>query len=440
MKVAIVGGGPAGMMAAIKASSDNQNEVFLFEKNEKLGKKLFITGKGRCNVTNACDTFLFKNYIMRNQKFLMSSLSKFSNKDLMKFLEMNNCPIKIERGLRVFPKSDKSFAVTDCFKKVMKENGVKILLNSEVIDIICAENTKAPKDIKKEKRASYTVKAIQYKDLKNNKISKIEIDKIIVSTGGISYKSTGSTGDGYKFAEKFDIKINDLLPVLVPMGVNGDFTELNGLLLKNIKAKFFSSDKLLYESFGDIEFYKYGITGPIILSASSYLFDKDNLLIKNINENEFNLKDKLKLSIDLKPALSHKQLDERLIREIEKLKGSDNVDLLLIKLLPKKMVSFFRKNIFKDENFTISKVDKTYRKKILELLKNFEIEIVSSRGFNEAIVTRGGVNCDELNPKNMESKKVRGLYFAGEVVDVDCLTGGFNITVATSMGYVAGSD
>ena len=437
MRVAIIGGGPAGMMASVRTSENKGNEVFLFEKNEKLGKKLFITGKGRCNVTNACDTFLLKNYIMRNQKFLLSSLSKFSNKDLIKFLEINNCKIKVERGLRVFPKSDKSFSITDCFKRVMRENGVSVFLDSEVIDIICDKDNDTSRDNKKR---SHIVKEIQFKNLRNNKISKIEVDRVIVATGGISYKSTGSTGDGYKFAKKFGIKICDQVPVLVPMGVSGDFSLLNGLLLKNIKAKFFINNRLLYESLGDVEFYKFGITGPIILSASSHLFDENNLIINDINSDEFFLKNKILLSIDLKPALLSKQLDDRLIREIEKLKGNDLVDLLLIKLLPRQLVAFFKKIIFEDENFTINKMNKVYRKKILNLLKNFEIEIVSGRGFNEAIVTRGGVDCDELNPKTMESKKVKGLYFAGEVVDVDCLTGGFNITAATSMGYVAGSD
>ena len=449
MKIVIIGGGPAGMMAAVAASKNNKNQVYLFEKNEKLGKKIFITGKGRCNATNACDIFELKKHIITNEKFMYSSLNNFDNKSFMKFLEDNGCKIKIERGLRVFPSSDKAYAVTDCFKRVLKEQGVIVKLDTEVVELVSEENGN---------------NKIKIKNLKTGKIELFDFDKIIITTGGLAYPSTGSTGDGYEFAKSLGMNVNEPIPTLVPIEIENRNPKLDGLLLKNVGLKIYNYEnkKLLREDFGDIEFYRNGITGPMVISASSYLIKQSDVVINDgQNENidksskfyypmNYELKNKLVFDIDLKAALSEKQLDDRIIREIEKMDGKNTIIDLLSKLLPMQMIDPFLDMLNKkitenkiqlekiDNKFLAQKINKNIRKNIVELLKSYKLIATGIRGFNEAIITRGGVDCKMINPKTMQSKKYDNIYFAGEVLDIDCLTGGFNITIAVSTGWTAG--
>lgn len=471
MKIVIIGGGPAGMMAAVAASKNNKNQVYLFEKNEKLGKKIFITGKGRCNATNACDIFELKKHIITNEKFMYSSLNNFDNKTFMKFLEDNGCKIKIERGLRVFPSSDKAYAVTDCFKRVLKEQGVIVKLDTEVVELVSEVN--GNNEVVSEGSASvrpYTdsvrpyYNKIKIKNLKTGKIELFNFDKIIITTGGLAYPSTGSTGDGYEFAKSLGINVNVLIPTLVPIEIENRNPKLDGLLLKNVGLKIYNYEnkKLLREDFGDIEFYRNGITGPMVISASSYLIKQSDVVINDgQNENidksskfyypmNYELKNKLIFDIDLKAALSEKQLDDRIIREIEKMDGKNTIIDLLSKLLPMQMIDPFLDMLNKkntenkiqldkiDNKFIAQKINKNIRKNIVELLKSYKLIATGIRGFNEAIITRGGVDCKMVNPKTMQSKKYDNIYFAGEVLDIDCLTGGFNITIAVSTGWTAG--
>lgn len=478
MKIVIIGGGPAGMMAAVAASKNNKNQVYLFEKNEKLGKKIFITGKGRCNATNACDIFELKKHIITNEKFMYSSLNNFDNKSFMKFLEDNGCKIKIERGLRVFPSSDKAYAVTDCFKRVLKEQGVIVKLDTEVVELVCEENGNS--EVVSEGSASvrpygdsvrYYIDSvcpyynkIKIKNLKTGKIELFDFDKIIITTGGLAYPSTGSTGDGYEFAKSLGMNVNEPIPTLVPIEIENRNPKLDGLLLKNVGLKIYNYEnkKLLREDFGDIEFYRNGITGPMVISASSYLIKQSDVVINDgQNENidksskfyylmNYELKNKLIFDIDLKAALSEKQLDDRIIREIEKMDGKNTIIDLFSKLLPMQMIDPFLDMLNKkitdnkiqlekiDNKFIAQKINKNIRKSIVELLKSYKLIATGIRGFNEAIITRGGVDCKMINPKTMQSKKYDNIYFAGEVLDIDCLTGGFNITIAVSTGWTAG--
>ena len=448
MVIVIIGGGPAGMLAAIAASKsyiDNMekvkepSQIILLEKNEKLGKKLFITGKGRCNVTNDCDRDEFFKNIVRNPKFLYSAYSEFSNKDLENFIEENACPIKIERGNRVFPLSDKSYDIIDAFKHALKETGVKVKLNTEVESIKSANN--------KELNLCDNGKKIQSQGSKEDNNSSqarfiittkakeiILADRVIIATGGRSYQSTGSTGDGYKFAKSFDIGVVNQEPSLVPFNVKelNDCKDMQGLTLKNIGIRIFNINnpkKVIYDDFGELLFTHFGVSGPVILSASCYV-GGDNIL-----------------SIDLKPALSEEQLDARLLREFEDNKNK-KLKSVIETLLPSSMVDVFlrRLNALNEDDaiansvsdLKIANVSKLLRRSIISLLKDFRFTITSKRGFDEAIITRGGVDVKEINPKTMESKKIKGLYFAGEVIDIDAMTGGFNIQIASSTGYLAG--
>lgn len=464
MKVVIVGGGPAGMLAAISASKSNINnlekvdepsQVILLEKNEKLGKKLFISGKGRCNLTNNCDREEFFKKIVRNPKFFYSAFSEFSNEDLQKLIEDNGCKLKVERGNRVFPVSDKSYDVIDALKKALKVAGVKVKLNTEVKSIkstntdeifncrgecLQSPNRRGepcePETCRGELRepASFTITT--------SSNEKITADKVIIATGGLSYPSTGSTGDGYKLAKKFSINVIDQQPSLVPLNIKevDECKNMQGLTLKNIAIKIFDADKpkkVIYEDFGELLFTHFGVSGPVILSASCYLDDAKNKII----------------SVDLKPALSDEQLDARLIREFEDNKNK-KLKSVIESLLPSSMIDVFidRLKIFlsssKDANkeysnislsdIKVTDVDKEVRKSIAKLLKDFRFTIASKRGYEEAVVTSGGIDVKEINPKTMESKKVKGLYFAGEVIDIDAMTGGFNIQLACSTGFVAG--
>ena len=411
MNIVIIGGGPAGMLAAIAASKSNKNKVLILEKNEKLCKKMFITGKGRCNLTNNCEYDDFFKNIVTNSKFLYSAFSEFDNIDFKKLIEDNGCKLKVERGNRVFPVSDKSYDVIDALKKAIKRNNINVFLNTEVLKVNELNDSKKFELI-----------------IKNNK--SIIADKVIVATGGMSYKSTGSTGDGYKFAKDFDIKVTNLTPSLVPFNVKelDDCKTMQGLTLKNIAIRVIdSNDKIIYKDFGELLFTHFGVSGPTILSASSF-----------VESGVYTL------SIDLKPSLNEKQLDQRLIREFEN--NNKILKNVLSSLLPNSMIGVFihrLQKLLNDDNvgeMCVSDLNKDLRKVVCNILKDFRFILTSKRGFEEAIITKGGIDVKEINPKTMESKKINGLYFAGEVIDIDALTGGFNIQIAATTGYVAGEN
>ena len=404
--VVITGGGPAGMMAAIIAARQGF-KVTLVEKNEKLGKKLFITGKGRCNITNAGDTEDLFNSIVTNRKFMFSSFNGFSNYDTLGFFDELGLHIKIERGNRVFPESDHSSDVIGALNRELKRLSVDVRLNTEVKDII----------VNGGKATGVVVKC-------SGKESTIQADNVIVATGGNSYQSTGSTGDGYRFARKLGHSVTPILPALVPFNVAEDWeSDLQGLSLKNVSIVVLDGKQEIYSDFGEMLFTHFGVSGPLILSASSFA-------ARRIKEHP------LQLVIDLKPALSQEQLDERILRDFdeEKNKAFKNS---LDKLLPKKMIPVIVRLSDIDGNKKVNEITKQERQKLVSLIKGLELTITGLRGFNEAIITQGGINVREINPTTMESKLVKNLHFAGEVLDVDALTGGFNLQIAWSTGYAA---
>ena len=377
------------------------------EKNEKLGKKLFITGKGRCNITNAGDSEDLFNSIVTNRKFMFSSFNGFSNYDTLGFFDELGLHIKIERGNRVFPESDHSSDVIGALNRELKRLSVDVRLNTEVKDII----------VNGGKATGVVVKC-------SGKESTIQADNVIVATGGNSYQSTGSTGDGYRFARKLGHSVTPIVPALVPFNVAEDWeSDLQGLSLKNVSIVVLDGKQEIYSDFGEMLFTHFGVSGPLILSASSFA-------ARRIKEHP------LKLVIDLKPALSQEQLDERILRDFdeEKNKAFKNS---LDKLLPKKMIPVIVRLSDIDGNKKVNEITKQERQKLVSLIKGLELTITGLRGFNEAIITQGGINVREINPTTMESKLVKNLYFAGEVLDVDALTGGFNLQIAWSTGYAA---
>lgn len=386
------------MMAAI-AAKKNGNDVTLLEKNEKLGKKLFITGKGRCNLTNASDINSHMNNLMSNPKFMYSAFNAFDSDDIISLIEDSGVKTKVERGNRVFPNSDKSSDVIKALKKQLDSLGVNVVLNYEV------------KDITKEN------------EFKIN--DEYTCDSLIIATGGLSYKSTGSTGDGYKWAKQFNHKTTKTYPSLVPFNINEDYCkELQGLSLKNVSLKLIKDSKTLYEDLGEMIFTHFGVSGPLVLSASSFVADK--------------MEDGYKISIDLKPALDEATLDKRILRDFDKYKNK-NFNNSLNDLLPKKLIPIIIRLSGIDEYKKVNEITKEERQRLVGLIKNLEFNIDSLRGYDEAIITKGGIDVKEINPKTMESKIVPGLYFVGEVLDLDSLTGGYNLQLAWSTGYVAGN-
>lgn len=413
MKVIVIGGGPAGMMAAI-TSAENGNEVILLEKMQTLGRKLLITGKGRCNITSSLDMQDFIKNTPGNGRFLYSCYQNYTNKDIIRFLKNQGLEVKEERGNRIFPVTDKSQDVLKSFTKRLKELNIEIRYNSKVEEILVNKENKV-----------LGVKV-------NN--NTLKADKIILATGGKSYPLTGSTGDGYKLAKEKGHTIVKIKPSLVPLETYNTemHKELQGLSLRNVQIKIidFENKKTIYEDFGEMLFTHFGISGPIILSSSAHL-----VRYKNIEEK---LKTKnIKLIIDLKPALTEEKLDQRILRDFEELKNK-NFKNSLDKLLPQKLISpiINLSNIKSDKK--VNEITKTERNRLAFLLKNFEIDIKSFRPIEEAIITSGGVSVKEINPKTMESKIVKDLYFAGEIIDVDSYTGGFNLQIAYSTGYTAG--
>ena len=405
-KVAVIGAGPAGMMADYYSAINNA-DVTVFEKNDKVGKKLFITGKGRCNITNSSDMENIFANIVTNKKFLYSALYSYTNDDVMNFFENEGLKLKVERGNRVFPLSDHSSDVINTLKKSLKNQGVKIEYNTDVNDLIVKDNE---------------VSGVVLSDG-----SKQNFDKVIIATGGISYPVTGSDGKGMKIIEKYGHTITDLRPALVPMNVLEEFAkDLQGLSLKNISVNFYEEGrkKPIYSEFGEMLFTHFGVSGPVILSASSTIGKK----LKNNN---------IILKIDLKPALNESQLDERILRDFSECINKDFRNAL-DKLIPKKLISVIIDYCKIDPYKKVNTISKEERQSLIKALKEFTMTITSLRGFNEAIITSGGIDVKEINPTTMESKIVKNLYIAGEMIDVDAYTGGYNLQIAWSTGKLAG--
>ena len=408
--VIVVGGGAAGMFAAI-AAAKNGHQVTLYEKNEKLGKKIFITGKGRCNITNAADMEELFDAVVTNSKFLYSSFYGYTNQNVIDFFEDAGVPVKIERGNRVFPISDHSSDVIRALEREMKKVSVKVCLNTEVKSVE-AEKGKFNKVVLKDTTTQTA-------------------DACIVATGGLSYRSTGSTGDGFRFAENVGHKVTQCFPSLVPMETKEPWIcELQGLSLRNVEAKILDGKKELYKDFGEMLFTHFGVSGPLIISASSYVGKK--FMDKNGQKKE------LTLEIDLKPALTEEQLDQRVLRDFEE-NHNRQFKNAITKLFPTKLIPVMLELGGIDPEKKVNSIEKEERKQFVYLIKHFRMTLTGLRDYPEAIITKGGVNVKEIDPGTMESKLVKGLYFAGEVLDLDALTGGFNLQIAWSTGYAAGN-
>lgn len=393
MRIGIIGGGPAGMMCAIKAGENH--EVVLFEKNEKLGKKLFITGKGRCNLTNYTDEKDFMKNLVRNPSFMFSSIYSFSPFTAYYYFEDLGLPLKVERGNRVFPASDKSSDVIKTYEKKLRQVGVDVRLNTEV------------KSIKKDG----DIFILNGKE---------KFDKVVIASGGISYKLTGSTGDGYKFGKEFGHKIIDPKPGLIGINLSNNF-DLAGLSLKNVELRVEKDKKVISKEFGEMLFTHRGISGPIVLTTSSK--------INRLNDFE--------LYLDLKPALSKEKLDSRILRDFED-NQNKNIENVMRNLLPRDLISYILDSAKIPGDKKINQITKEEREELVKTIKNFKLIFASLDDIDRAIVTSGGIDVKDIDPKTMESKLVKGLYFIGEVMDIDGLTGGFNIQIANSTGYSCG--
>lgn len=398
--VIIIGGGAAGCMAAATAASFG-HKVTLLEKNEKLGKKIYITGKGRCNFTNACDADTFFKNVVSNPKFLYSAYYSFPSESVIDFFENNGVVTKVERGNRAFPASDHASDIIRAFERKLKEEAVNVNLNTKVT----------------------SVKKIGDEFVVDTDKKTYKSDSVIICTGGFSYQTTGSTGDGYRFAKSFDMTVNAIRPALVPLNCKEEYLfRMQGLSLKNVELSIYKGTKKLYSDFGEMMFTHFGITGPLVLSASS--------IISKILET-----DQLTGYINLKPAIPVDEMDNRLLKEFKE-NNNKLLSSVLKKMLPGSMIDVFMELLGFDKQ--CNSITKEERDKIKDLFYKFPLTITSTRAYNEAIITQGGVSIKEINPSTMESKNVPGLYFAGEVLDLDAYTGGFNLQIAFSTGYLAG--
>lgn len=407
-KVLIIGGGAAGMMAGVFAAR-NHHEVHILEKNEKLGKKVFITGKGRCNVANACDTEELFPAVMSNPKFLYSGFYSFGPQDVMNFFEEAGVPLKVERGNRVFPQSDHSSDIIRVLERELKKAGAKVHLHTTVKEIV-------------KKPEAEKVTGVILEDG-----TFMEGDAVIVATGGFSYQSTGSTGDGYRFARELGLKVTDISPSLVPLKTKEDYIpKLQGLSLKNTGLTIKNGKKVLYEDFGEMMFTHFGVTGPMILSASAHIGAK---LAKAENG-------ELCAYLDLKPALTKEQLDARILREFETGQNKQFKNVIGV-LFPSSLTPVMLELGGIPAEKKIHDISREERQHFVDLVKAFPFTITGMGEFKEAIITKGGVSVKEINPGTMESKKISGLYFAGEVLDLDAVTGGYNLQIAWSTAYLA---
>lgn len=406
--IIVIGGGPAGMFAAI-AAAENGHKVTLLEKNEKLGKKLYITGKGRCNITNASDMEVLFANVMTNAKFLYSAFYAYDNQRVIDFFEENGLATKVERGNRVFPVSDHSSDVIATLAKVLRQKGVEVCLHTQVKEILteaCGEETKVSGVL-----------------LANGK--RMSADDVIVATGGFSYQTTGSTGDGYRFAKALGHEVTDIYPSLVPFEAKEDYVkEMQGLSLRNVQVRIYQKKKLLYDEFGEMLFTHFGVSGPLMLSASALLKPKQT-------------SQELQMEIDLKPALTVEQLDKRVLHDFEEAKNKQFKNSIG-KLFPAKMIPAILELSGIDPDKKVNEITKEERAGFIRLIKAFPVTLTGLRSFKEAIITKGGIKVKEVNPSTMESKLVRHLYFCGEVLDLDALTGGYNLQIAWSTGYLAG--
>ena len=404
-KIIIIGGGAAGMFAAISAA-DEHTEVHIYEHNEKLGKKLFITGKGRCNITNGCDDVEeLLAHVVTNARFLYSAFYTFSNQDMMQFLSDQGLKLKTERGQRVFPVSDKSSDVIRTLERVLKDRGVYIHLRQEVKELL-VENGE--------------ICGIRLSDGQ-----KVNADAVIIATGGMSYPSTGSTGDGYRMAEAAGHHVTKRVPSLVPMTVADEWCpELQGLSLKNITFTMKCGKKNFYQEFGEMMFTHFGITGPVVLSGSTHLAP-------------YLKKGTVTAEIDLKPSLTDEQLDARLLRDFEK-NINKQIRNSLSELLPASMIPIIIRLSVIDPYTVVHDVTRQQRQTLVHVMHHLTMTVTGVRGFNEAIITQGGIRVKDVDPGTMESKLIKGLYFAGEVLDLDAVTGGYNLQIAWSTAYLAG--
>ncbi len=444
-KVIVIGGGPAGMFAAI-AAAESGHQVTLLEKNEKLGKKLYITGKGRCNITNAGDMDNLFSNVMTNSKFLYSAFYAYDNQRVIDFFEKNGLRTKVERGNRVFPVSDHSSDVIATLQRVLREKKVEVRLYTKVEELLTEELPKetpqstemdvteavaqekpvvkdkwAAKASKKEKGQTARITGVKLSDGKT-----LFADSVIVATGGFSYQTTGSTGDGYQFAKEVGHKVTDIRPSLVPFYTKEAYvSQMQGLSLKNVRVRIRDGKKLLYDEFGEMLFTHFGVSGPLILSASAAI--KPSLTEKE-----------LAMEIDLKPALSEEQLDQRLLREFEEAKNKQFKNSIG-HLFPSKMIPVILELSGIHPDKKVNEITREERMNFIHLMKAFPMTLNGLRDFKEAIITRGGVKVGEVNPSTMESKVVKNLYFCGEVLDLDAMTGGYNLQIAWSTGYLAGA-
>ena len=406
-QVIVVGGGAAGMMAAYSAAVTG-HQVTLIEKNEKLGKKIYITGKGRCNVTNGAEKDVLLRNIVSNSKFLYSSLYQFDNQSMMNFLEEHGCKVKVERGERVFPVSDHASDVIKALQNALKEMYVDIRLQTEAEALLLDDSKKK-------------VQGVRVSDG-----TRMSADAVILACGGLSYPTTGSTGDGYRFAGQVGHTMEDCKPALVPFEVKEDWCKrLQGLSLKNVELKLFDGKKKIYQEFGEMLFTHFGISGPLVLSASSFY-------AKHCFENE------AVVVIDLKPALSEEKLDKRILRDFEE-NSHKEFKNAVSGLFPAKLIPVMVELSGIPENKKVYDITKEERSCFLKCIKELKLTVTGTRGFSEAIITQGGVSVKEVNPSTMESRLCGGLYMAGEMLDLDALTGGFNLQIAWSTGYLAGS-
>lgn len=403
-KVIVIGGGAAGMMAAVQAAS-NGHQVTLLEKNEKLGKKIYITGKGRCNVTNACEVEQLFKAVYSNPKFLYSAFYGFDNQQTMEFFEDCGCKLKVERGDRVFPVSDHASDVIGALARKLKDLYVDVQLHTEVKELVLED-------------------AVKGVILKNGKM--LESDAVIVATGGLSYPTTGSTGDGYRFAKKAGHDLVETRPSLVPFETKETWCkDLMGLALKNVTLTMKKDGKELYKDFGEMLFTHFGVSGPLVLSASGVYVQKA-------------WNEKVQIYIDLKPALTEEQLDKRLLRDFEENRNKQFKNALA-GLFPTRLIPIMIQLSGIDPETKINEITKKQRQDFVSIIKNVPLTVIGCRDFAEAIITKGGVSVKDINPSTMESKKVKNLYFAGEVLDLDAVTGGFNLQIAWSTGYLAGN-